>query len=124
MFFIGNFSSFGKPSIKIPEYDKIIDTNTASKIHSNDEGIIIDVRSTNEYTHRHIKNAISIPVDEIRSRITELPSDKKIIFVCNSGNKTCTKAYQIVSDTGFDSNKLYKIDGGTNRWIQDGYPVE
>ena len=93
--------------------DKIIDTNTASKIHSNDEGIIIDVRSTNEYTHRHIKNAISIPVDEIRSRITELPSDKKIIFVCNSGNKTC-----------FDSNKLYKIDGGTNRWIQDGYPVE
>ena len=24
--------------------DKIIDTNTASKIHSNDEGIIIDVR--------------------------------------------------------------------------------
>ena len=90
--------------------DKIIDTNTASKIHSNDEGIIIDVRSTNEYTHRHIKNAISIPVDEIRSRITELPSDKKIIFVCNSGNKTCTKAYQIVSDTGFDSNKLYKID--------------
>ena len=104
--------------------DKIIDTNTASKIHSDDEGIIIDVRSTNEYTHRHIKNAISIPVDEIRSRITELPSDKKIIFVCNSGNKTCTKAYQIVSDTGFDSNKLYKIDGGTNRWIQDGYPVE
>ena len=124
MFFIDDFSSFGKPSIKIPEYDKIIYTNTASKIHSNDEGIIIDVRSTNEYTHRHIKNAISIPVDEIRSRITELPSDKKIIFVCNSGNKTCTKAYQIVSDTGFDSNKLYKIDGGTNRWIQDGYPVE
>ncbi len=104
--------------------DKIIDTSTASKIHSSDEAIIIDVRNTDEYSHRHIKNAISIPVDQILSRINELPSDKKIIFVCNTGNKRCSKAYQIVFDTGFDSNKLYKIDGGTNRWIQDGYPVE
>ena len=104
--------------------DNIIDTNTASEIHSSDQGIIIDVRNTDEYTHRHIKNAISIPVDQIRFRISELPSDKKIIFVCNTGNKRCSKAYQIVFDTGFDSNRLYKIAGGTNRWIQDGYPVE
>ena len=27
LIFIDDFSSFGKPSIKIPEYDKIIDTN-------------------------------------------------------------------------------------------------
>ena len=106
------------------EPDNIIDSHTASDIHSKNEGIIIDVRNTNEYSNRHIKNAISIPVDQIRSRISELPFDKKIIFVCNTGNKRCTNAYQIVSDAGFDSNKLYKIDGGTNRWIHGGYPVE
>jgi len=101
-----------------------IDINTAFDLHSTDKGIIVDVRNTDEYSDKHIKNAISIPVDQIESRINELPLDKKIIFTCNTGNKRCTKAYQIVADNGFDLNKLYKINGGTKRWIEDGYPIE
>jgi len=54
-----------------------IDINTAFDLYSTDEGIIVDVRNTDEYLDKHIKNAILIPVDQFESRINELPLDKK-----------------------------------------------
>ena len=49
--------------------------------------------------------------------------DKKIIFVCNTGNKRCTNAYQIVSDAGFDSNTnhvyLYSQNGNKKEFKLD-----
>jgi len=101
-----------------------IDANAAFELFSKDEGIVIDVRSIEEYLEKHIKNAISIPLDQIESRINELPLDKKIIFVCNTGNKRCAKAYKIAADNGFDITNIYKINGGTKGWIENGYPTD
>tara|TARA_B100001750_G_C15332178_1_gene507860 strand:- start:89 stop:442 length:354 start_codon:yes stop_codon:yes gene_type:complete len=110
--------------MKDKKINRGIDTSAAFDLSSTDEGIVVDVRSVEEYLEKHIKNAISIPLDQIESRINELPSDKKIIFVCNTGNKRCTKAYEIVAKNGFDITDLYKINGGTKGWIENGYPTD
>ena len=44
--------------------------------------------------------------------------------MCNTGNKRCTKAYEIVAKNGFDITDLYKINGGTKGWIENGYPTD
>ena len=46
---------------------------------------LIDVRTKDEYSLGTIRNAINIPVDELRERIHEIPADKPIIVFCAIG---------------------------------------
>lgn len=46
---------------------------------------LIDVRTKDEYSLGTIRNAINIPVDELREHINEIPTDKPIIVFCAIG---------------------------------------
>lgn len=46
---------------------------------------LIDVRTRDEYALGTIGNAINIPVNEIRDRLDEIPTDKPIILFCAIG---------------------------------------
>ncbi|MDQ3817503.1 MAG: rhodanese-like domain-containing protein [Acidobacteriota bacterium] len=47
------------------------------------KAIIIDVRDEASYKAGHVKGARWIPINEIDSRIKELPRDKMIITYCS-----------------------------------------
>ena len=47
------------------------------------KAIIIDVRDEASYKAGHVKGARWIPVNEVESRIKELPRDKMIITYCS-----------------------------------------
>ncbi len=50
------------------------------------DAVIVDVRTKEEVAELGIfKNTINIPLDEIPSRMTELPKDKKIYVHCSTG---------------------------------------
>ena len=42
--------------------------------------VLVDVRSRQEYLIRHIKGAVSIPLDSIDARSSEIPRDGLVIF--------------------------------------------
>jgi rhodanese-related sulfurtransferase len=47
--------------------------------------LLLDVRNLNEYEASHIKDALNIPVDELRFRLSEVPKGRPIIVHCKSG---------------------------------------
>jgi len=49
--------------------------------------LILDVRTKGEFTRGHIPGSVNIPVDELRSRLAELPSDKPVIICCAVGQR-------------------------------------
>lgn len=49
--------------------------------------LIVDVRTAEEYAAGHLPGAINIPVDELRSRMDELPSDRQIAAYCQVGQR-------------------------------------
>ena len=49
--------------------------------------IIVDVRTLEEYTEGHLKNAINLPYDQIDNSIL-LEKDKKILVYCKSGRRS------------------------------------
>ena len=55
------------------------------RIQNDDNAIILDTRTVYEFERGHIENSVNIPVDEIRNRINEIPKDKKIYAICQSG---------------------------------------
>ena len=85
----------------------------------NDNDIIIAVRSTEEYNHEHIKNAKSIPLDEIEKVVpTEIPDKNAKIYVyCQSGTRSALAlsklekmGYNNVENLGGISDK-YELEG-------------
>lgn len=73
------------------------------------EAMIIDSRTKEEYDFGHVEGAINIPVDEIRSRLNEIPRDKKIIVYCAVGLRGYI-ASRILMQHGYTD--VYNLSGG------------
>jgi NADPH-dependent 2,4-dienoyl-CoA reductase/sulfur reductase-like enzyme/peroxiredoxin family protein/rhodanese-related sulfurtransferase/TusA-related sulfurtransferase len=74
-------------------------------------GVLLDVRTKEEYEMGTIGNAINIPVDELRSRLNELPKGKKLLVFCQIGLRGYV-AGRMLTAAGFDMLNLsggYKI---------------
>lgn len=97
--------------------------------------VIIDVRTTENYTKGHLKNSISLPVFYINEKgeqaIAETNKDsyavsfadyvkanistftgKKVYVLCNSGSRGARAATALLADNGVDKNTIYTITGG------------
>jgi NADPH-dependent 2,4-dienoyl-CoA reductase/sulfur reductase-like enzyme/rhodanese-related sulfurtransferase len=48
---------------------------------------LLDVRTPQEYADGHIPGAVNIPVDDLRSRLDELPRDRPIAVYCQVGQR-------------------------------------
>jgi len=87
-----------------------ITASQAKEIIANGDAIIVDVRRPDEFAGGHIKDAISIPLDEITVLApTFLTDNNQIILVyCRSGNRS-HQATLILLDMGF--NIVYDFGG-------------
>ena len=70
---------------------------------------VIDVRTPDMYSSNNIKGAINIPLAELRKRYSEIPKDKKVILICNTGY-TSYLASRILIQKGF--NNVYSFMAG------------
>jgi len=93
-------------------------------VKNNEDYLIIDARSVDEYKDGHIKGAISIPESDIKKRIEEIPKDRPVIVYCYGSNcNTSAIVANILVKYGF--KKVYTIGGtGITEWKEKGYPVE
>ena len=70
---------------------------------------IVDVRIPESYNIKTINGAKNIPLAQLRERINEIPKDKKVILVCNTGY-TSYVASRILIQNGY--NNVYSLLGG------------
>lgn len=74
--------------------------------------VILDVRPPLEYKQGHIAGARSIPIDELESRLNELPQEQEIVAYCRG-------AYCVFAD---EAVELLSRQGYRVRRMQQGYP--
>jgi rhodanese-related sulfurtransferase len=79
----------------------------------------IDVRSATEFAAGHIPGAINIPMDEIESRLADIPSGAHTVLVCQSGTRA-TLTHALLSSR---VDNLHILTGGTDAWVAAGFPV-
>lgn len=84
------------------------------------EVFILDVRTLEEYNEGHVMGSTLIPVDELDSRLKELPRDKKILVYCMTGHRSLT-ASEKLENSRF--TQLYNMKGGITEWKNAGYDV-
>jgi rhodanese-related sulfurtransferase len=52
-----------------------------------EKSFLLDVRTPHEFASGHIPGAVNIPVEDLRSRLDELPRDRKIASYCQVGQR-------------------------------------
>ena len=81
---------------------------------------LIDVRNPDEFAAGHIPGAALIPLPELAGRLDEVPTDREIHVVCQSGARSA-QATELLTEAGVDA---VSVSGGTKAWISSGREVD
>jgi len=84
-----------------------------AKRDRNEDFVLLDVRSPEEYKQVHLANSVLIPLGALRNRLGELPKNREIVAFC----KISLRGYEaalILKAAGFQNVKV--MDGGIVMW--------
>ena len=86
-----------------------------------DELFVLDVRSPGEFEGDlgHLEGAHLIPLDELRERLDEVPQDRPVVAVCQSGKRSAMAA-EILLKSGYE--QVANITGGLIQWSRLALP--
>jgi len=109
------------PEIDLATLPVDLQASDVNSLRENPDVVVIDVREQYEYDEGHIPGVTLIPLGSIPNRLDEIPTDKEVVFVCRSGNRS-DQATQFLQQQGFDN--IHNMLGGMNAWQKAGYEVE
>lgn len=81
---------------------------------------LIDVREQYEWAVSHAPDAHLIPLGELEARLSELPRDREILVICQSGLRS-ELAVQFLRRCGFDAATVL---GGMLAWSAAGGEID
>ena len=84
------------------------------------DGIILDVRTPDEFSLGAIPGAVNIPIDGIRDHLNEIPQDKNIYIYCAVGLRGYL-ASRVLMQHGF--NNVFNLSGGYKLYQAATTPV-
>lgn len=83
--------------------------------------LLLDVREPEEYAHGHVPGARNLPQAELASRLDEVPRDRPVQVICQSGYRSLRSA-QFLAQMGY--HNVVNVNGGTAAWRAADRPLE
>ena len=83
--------------------------------------LAVDVRTPRERETKHIAGSLSIPLNHLAERCSELPIDRPLLVYCAGGYRSSIAA-SLLQRHGF--NQVSEIAGGITAWDAGKLPVE
>lgn len=107
-------SEQGESAMEPSSYKQITPEEAKAMMDKQEDDILLDVRSQEEFDEGHIEGAIVIPDTEIADRAEAELTDKEatILVYCRSGRRSKLAA-QALADLGYTN--IYEF-GGINDW--------
>ena len=84
--------------------------------------VILDTRPSREFAAGHIAGAVSVPVDDLKRRLAELPKTKEFVAYCRG--PYCVYADRAVELLRATGRKARRLVVGFPEWKAAGLPVE
>jgi len=114
LFFYSCSNGQGNQKIDANQFEK--------KLADSKEAILLDVRTPEEYTERHIDKALNIDYKgaDFENKVALLDKTKPVFVYCLSGGRS-SGAVDILSKKGFKT--VYNLEGGILAWKAANKPV-
>lgn len=83
---------------------------------------VVDVRPTDEYQAGHIPGALSVPVPELKRRLSEIPKSREVIAYCRG--RYCVYSLEAVTLLRKHGFRARRLQQGLPDWRLAGLPLE
>ena len=83
--------------------------------------VLVDVRAPAERQQKHIAGSVSIPLNHLSERLSELPRDRPILVYCAGGYRSSIAA-SLLQRQGF--THVSELAGGIAAWDAGRLPIE
>lgn len=105
-----------------PSYGGIFEIEPEWVAKHRDAVHLLDVRTAGEVEGElgRLHDAQLVPLDELRARVAEVPRDKPVVVVCQSGKRSAL-ATLVLKKAGI--TEVANVAGGMLRWRHLGLPV-
>ena len=103
-----------KGSVTVASFEAVWKENPGSVM-------LVDVRDAKEFAAGTVKGAVNIPINELEKKLSTLPTDKPVVFICGTGARSGeaydtvkllaaqVQAFFIDADIKFAGNGVYAI---------------
>jgi thioredoxin len=85
-----------------------------------DGAFVLDIREDHEFTAGHVPGATHVPMNDLPTRIAELPTDQPVFVICAVGGRS----RQVVDYLRAQGLAAFNVSDGTNGWAQRGWPLD
>jgi len=83
--------------------------------------VLLDVREPEEFARERVPGAVNVPQADLATRLSEIPRDRPILTICQSGSRSLRSA-QFLHQQGYQN--VATVVGGTRAWRDAGRPIE
>ena len=84
--------------------------------------VVLDVRPAAEFAAGHIPDAVSVPIDDLKKRLREIPEDAQVVAYCRG--PFCAYADDAVRLLRRRGRRAARLEDGFPEWALAGLPVE
>jgi rhodanese-related sulfurtransferase len=109
-------------SLSADEGLEMVDRLTLWRLAQDGQVSVLDVRPTAEYDAGHVPGAISIPLEDLERRLSEVPRDQPVVAYCRG--PYCVLAVQAVELLRRHGFAARRLRDGFPEWREEGLPVE
>ena len=82
--------------------------------------LLVDVRERDEFTRIRAPGAVLYPTSSFLLRFEDLPRDRPLHVVCNSGSRSAAVTAFLLRNGWSD---VHNVAGGMTSWVRAGLPV-
>lgn len=109
-------------SLSADEGLEMVDRPTLWRLARDGQVSVLDVRPIAEYDAGHIPGAISVPLEDLERRLSEVPRDQPVVAYCRG--PYCVLAVQAVELLRRHGFAARRLRDGFPEWREEGLPVE
>ena len=82
---------------------------------------VLDVRTEKEWAAGHVPGSLNIPLNHLRERLEELPTDKPVVVHCEGGYRSSIAASLLA---GAGRTNVFDLVGGFKAWAASKLPQQ
>jgi rhodanese-related sulfurtransferase len=103
------------------QLETITRAELADRLQRDPPPLVLDVRPAAEFLAGHVPGAISVPPDELASRVRRLPTDADVVAYCRGSY--CIFADDAVRALRRRGRRAVRLEDGFPEWRRTGLPV-
>lgn len=103
------------------EIEELTKEDLWQRLKRKDKLVVLDVRPHDEYEAGHIPGAVSIPLNELKKRVKELPKSKQIVAYCRG--PLCALAPEATRYLKSKGYRVKRLSEGAPDWEAAGLPL-